>query len=303
MTRIFISYRRDDSAYIAGILRENLEKQFGKGSVFLDVESIPYGLDFRTRVNHAIEQSDLVLVIIGKSWLNITSPEGQRRIDSPTDYVRLEIEAALNRAINVIPVLVDNASMPLASQLPSTLQPLIYRNAAEIRPGRDLNYHIQQLVQDIEKQFNGSQADSPGNSTPEKARSTQNRHGISVKAKIATLALFFFVLGAIDAGLLPRTDLRVIRFGKATTFLLLFAAPIVFHHRAAISLKVRLALFCLFVFVTCSSFVMGWRSFIPQEKAMEFPSDLKTFALSSLLYVVLGTGAITLIDLVKKRLG
>ncbi|TXH67423.1 MAG: toll/interleukin-1 receptor domain-containing protein [Thiothrix sp.] len=153
MPRIFISYRRDDSGYIAGMLAERLEDVFGPDSVFIDVDAIPLGVDFREYLNQAVAKSELMLALIGNDWLTVKNAQGLRRLDDPADFVRIEIEAALKRSIPVVPVLLEQARMPLEAELPPSLQSLAFRNAAEIRSGRDLNYHIEQLIRGIKTQY------------------------------------------------------------------------------------------------------------------------------------------------------
>jgi hypothetical protein len=150
MTKIFISYRRDDSSYIAGMINERLEKHFGPNSVFLDIDSIPLGLDFRKQISDSVGQCNVLLALIGDSWMNSTNDQGSRRLDDPTDFVRLEVESALKRDIPVIPVLVGKARMPSATELPSSLQELAFRNAAEVRAGLDLQEHLTRLVRGID---------------------------------------------------------------------------------------------------------------------------------------------------------
>ncbi|HPY42663.1 MAG TPA: toll/interleukin-1 receptor domain-containing protein, partial [Thiolinea sp.] len=153
---IFISYRRDDTGYIAGMLAERLEEAFGKRAVFIDVDAIPLGVDFREHLNQAVTKSDLMLALIGDDWLNVKNAQGLRRLDDPADFVRIEIEAALKHQIPVIPVLVAQAVMPLENELPPSLQSLAFRNAAEIRSGRDLNYHIEQLIKGLKNHYAAS---------------------------------------------------------------------------------------------------------------------------------------------------
>ncbi len=153
MARIFISYRRDDSAYVAGMLSEKLQEYFGKESVFIDIDTIPFGIDFRNHINSAVEQCDVLLVLIGDSWLNASSADGRRKIDNQSDFVRVEIECALKRGIPVIPVLLDDANMPIEDELPPSLRHLVYRNAAEIRSGRNLHHHVETLISGIRPHF------------------------------------------------------------------------------------------------------------------------------------------------------
>lgn len=149
--KIFISYRRDDSAYIAGIIYEKLEQHFGANSVFFDINSIPLGIDFRKHISGKAGECNILLAIIGDNWINAADNQGERRLDDPADFVRLEIESALDRDIPVIPVLVGNAHMPAMIELPSSLQGLAFRNAAEVRAGRDVQQHLVRLVNGIDQ--------------------------------------------------------------------------------------------------------------------------------------------------------
>ena len=133
--RIFISYRRDDTAYPAGWLFDRLRDRVG-GRVFKDVDSIELGDDFVDRITAAVASCDVLLVLIGDRWLTIDDAGGRRRIDDPDDFVRLEIQAALKREIRVIPVLVGGAKMPRPDELPAALAGLARRQALELNPGR-----------------------------------------------------------------------------------------------------------------------------------------------------------------------
>ena len=97
----------------------------------------------------------MLLVVIGDRWLGASFKEGdkkgKRRLNDPTDFVRIELEAALRGNIRIIPVLVESASMPNGDELPETLEPLVYRNAAEVRSGRDLRNHLDRLIQGVEQ--------------------------------------------------------------------------------------------------------------------------------------------------------
>ena len=132
--RIFISYRRQETAWPAGRLYDVLVKHFAAEQVFKDVDNIEPGDDFVERITAAVASCDVLLALIGPQWLTMTDENGARRLDNPEDYVRLEIEAALKRKIRVIPILVDEARMPRANELPPALAPLVRRNAVEINP-------------------------------------------------------------------------------------------------------------------------------------------------------------------------
>jgi len=150
MAKIFISYRRDDTALATNVIQERLERCFGADSVFMDVDSIPIGVDFREYLSDAVGQCEVVLAMIGESWVHAIyeggPDQGKRRLDDPDDFVRIEIESALKRGIPVVPVLVGRASMPRSEQLPAGLHALAYRNAAELRPGRDFRGDVERLI-------------------------------------------------------------------------------------------------------------------------------------------------------------
>jgi hypothetical protein len=134
--RIFISYRREETAYPAGWLFDRLADHFGAGQIFKDVDSIQLGDDFVEVISSAVGACDVLLALIGDQWLTITDEDGRRRLDNPDDFVRLEIEAALTRNVRVIPVLVAGARMPRVDELPATLAKLVRRQALELSPSR-----------------------------------------------------------------------------------------------------------------------------------------------------------------------
>ena len=133
--RIFISYRREETAYPAGWLYDRLADRFGGGQVFKDVDSIQLGDDFVEVITSAVGSCDVLLALIGPQWLTIADEHG-RRLDSRDDFVRLEIQAALTRNVRVIPILVDGARMPRAEELPDSLAELVRRQALELSPAR-----------------------------------------------------------------------------------------------------------------------------------------------------------------------
>jgi hypothetical protein len=150
MPKIVISYRRDDTAGVTGRLYDRLLAEFGNDAIFRDIDSIPAGLDFRRHIEAVLEQTDILLCIIGPRW---TGKRRWRRsrIREPSDPVRIELETALRRGVPVIPVLVDDTPVPSASELPDTLQSLRYRNAITVSQLRDFNVHAHRLIDGIRK--------------------------------------------------------------------------------------------------------------------------------------------------------
>jgi hypothetical protein len=131
-TRIFISYRREGDAAQAGRIADLLLTEF-PDSVFLDVNARQLGRDFVERINQRVAICDVLLAVIGPNWLDARNKAGQRRLDIPTDFVRVEIAAALKRNIPVIPILVDGTEIPSADSLPEDLQKLARRDAFDLR--------------------------------------------------------------------------------------------------------------------------------------------------------------------------
>ena len=145
MAKIFVSYRRQDASSEAGRITDWLDRHFGEDEVFMDINALEPGVDFVLKIEEAVEMIDALIAVIGPNWVDAEDEHGNRRLDDPADWVRLEIANALRRGIRVIPVLVKGAAMPPAAKLPEDLQPLRRRNALPIterqwRPG------IQELI-------------------------------------------------------------------------------------------------------------------------------------------------------------
>ena len=131
--KVFISYRRDDSAGYAGRIRDRLERELGRDLLFMDVDAIPLGSNFSKVLREEVAKCGVLLAMIGPNWPDAHDEHGNRRLDDPNDFVRIEIAAALHRNIPVIPILLDGARIPKATQLPEDLKELALRNGMEIR--------------------------------------------------------------------------------------------------------------------------------------------------------------------------
>jgi TIR domain len=131
--KVFISYRRDDSAGYAGRVRDRLERELGRNLLFMDVDGIPLGTNFSKVLHEEVAKCGVLLAMIGPNWPDARDEHGNRRLDDPNDFVRIEIAAALQRNIPVIPILLEGARIPKATQLPEDLKELALRNAMEIR--------------------------------------------------------------------------------------------------------------------------------------------------------------------------
>ena len=148
MPRILLSYRRADTAAITGRIFDRLVAEFGKQSVFMDIDNVPISTDFREYVSAEIAQSNIVVAVIGPQWLKASGAE-QSRLDNPEDFVRVEIEEALARKIPVIPALVDGTSMPKPNELPASLGSFAFINAVDIAVGKDFHLHMERLIKAI----------------------------------------------------------------------------------------------------------------------------------------------------------
>jgi hypothetical protein len=148
---VFISYRRIDSAGFAGRLFDHLSRHFGSHQVFMDIEGgIERGADFPEEINKALQSAAAMIVVIGQQWLVCTDAEGNRRLDKPDDWVRHEVAFALRRNILLLPVLVDNVSMPSPEQLPGDIIELARKHASDIR-NSSWDYDVGQITKSLER--------------------------------------------------------------------------------------------------------------------------------------------------------
>jgi TIR domain len=148
---IFISYRRSDSADIAGRIYDRLVEEYGRASIFKDVDSIPLGTDFKEYLDRKVSECNFLLAVIGDRWLDASDEAGKRRLEDPQDFVRVEIESALEKNIPVIPLLVRGAKMPMAENLPVGLRRLVYKNGIPIRPDPDFHRDMDRLISALDE--------------------------------------------------------------------------------------------------------------------------------------------------------
>src|SRR5512139_562357 len=164
---IILSYRREDSAGVTGRIFDRLSQEFGTDRVFMDIDSMPAGVDFHDHLQQILADCGALLVVVGKSWRSQRKGQPARIMD-PDDWVRIEVETALDRGIPVVPLLIDGASLPTREQLPESLWPLLRRNALPVDSGRDFHAQLTRLVRDLHLQVDptGAKATSvPANTT------------------------------------------------------------------------------------------------------------------------------------------
>jgi adenylate cyclase len=151
MLKIVISYRRRDTGAITGRIFDRLVAHYGRDAVFLDIDNIPPGIDFRAHITDALAQCDILLAMVGPNWAGRSGRARRARIDDENDFVRIEVETALQRCIPVIPVLLASSKMPSADQVPEGLKEFVYRQAVWVDPGRDFEHHVNRLMREIDR--------------------------------------------------------------------------------------------------------------------------------------------------------
>jgi hypothetical protein len=151
MSAIFISYRRSDSAHFTGRICARLQTELGADQVFMDTASIPPGADFPSVLDERLQRCRVALVIIGCEWVSVQEPDGTRRLDNPNDFVRIEVETALQRGIPVIPVLIGGAGHLLARDLPTALHALARRNTTKVQDDPRFDEDMAALVRNIQQ--------------------------------------------------------------------------------------------------------------------------------------------------------
>ncbi len=221
MAKIFVSYRRDDASSEAGRITDWLDRHFGEDEVFMDINALEPGVDFVQMIEEAVEAIDALITVIGPGWVDAEDEHGNRRLDDPADWVRLEIANALRREIRVIPVLVKGAAMPPAAKLPEDLLPLRRRNALPITE-RQWRAGIEELIEALD-----GVVTRPASPRPRRATMTQGEQS-------KTLALpaypWWSVLGVLAGAAMILSGVFVERGSHHNTFLHpWFGGPVKFH--------------------------------------------------------------------------
>jgi hypothetical protein len=194
MPRITISYRRNDSGVITGRIFDRLALRYGRDAVFRDIDNIPPGVDFREHINHVLNETEVLLAIIGPAWLG--SRAGQNRLNDEADAIRAEIEISLRKQLPLIPVLVLGAGMPSVSELPASIQDFAYRNAVRVDSDQDFDVHMARLTRALDTLLQGaggrltthSDADSTSSSRIKATWHSRTRLGILALSVLSIVA-------------------------------------------------------------------------------------------------------------------
>jgi formylglycine-generating enzyme required for sulfatase activity len=188
MTRIFISYRREDSRWPADRLYKILKPMMEdpERDIFIDIDNVPFGIDFVDHLESQVAQCDVVLALIGPKWLDATGKDNKRRLDDPKDFVRIEIASALKRGIRVVPVLLDGTAIPPEDALPEDLKPLSHRNGIPLDP---LNFDA-----GVKRLVHGLSLSASGRFDPRRLVAAVRRAPLTALV-IAVVALLAIVVG------------------------------------------------------------------------------------------------------------
>jgi len=152
VAEVFINYRTGDGDWPAAFLDDKFKRRFGADRVFRDATSLEAGHDFRYELRRRLERCTILVVIIGPSWLTARDDSGRRRLDNPSDYVRMEIEESLKRKIRVVPITLNDVRLPLADELPEEIADLAHRQCRVFR-SRHYESDFEQIVSVIDEEI------------------------------------------------------------------------------------------------------------------------------------------------------
>jgi hypothetical protein len=148
--KIVLSYRRADSSGVAGRLFDRIRDRFGAPNVFMDIDSIPFGTNFRTHIQNTLTGCKIVVALMGKDWIGKRLFPFQARIFDANDPIRLEMHTALKMNVPILPVLIDGAKVE-SMRLPRELVELRELHAAPLSSGQDFDQHTARLLTAIER--------------------------------------------------------------------------------------------------------------------------------------------------------
>jgi hypothetical protein len=153
MGKIFISYRRKEAADFTGRLFDRLCGYFGSNNVYMDVDVLVSGKDYRQQIGEIISECDVLLAIVGEQWVAMQDEAGMRRLDNPEDQLRIEIESAQEHGKAVIPILIHGVKQPVASEIPESISMIATNPGIPIDSGLPFNTDMKKLIDRLEQHY------------------------------------------------------------------------------------------------------------------------------------------------------
>ncbi len=200
--KVFINYRRGEDSGVAGRLYDWLEQEFSNDGLFMDVDTVAPGADFVSVLEDWVMKCDVLLAVIGKTWLDLKDTNGGRRLDNPNDFVRIEIASALQQGKRVIPVLVNGADMPAADKLPEPLKTLARRNAVRLTHER-FKADVHGLVSGIKVFLAEAETERASSTEAERKAAEEARRAREAEEEARAARLDSEKAASLQAGLTP----------------------------------------------------------------------------------------------------
>jgi hypothetical protein len=197
---VFLSYRRGEASAWATLLQQSLERRLPGISFFRDIDNIPALVKFEDHIRDAVGSCDVLIALIGPSWLTVKNEDGVRRLDAEDDFVRMEIGTAIARGIPIVPALVDGAVMPKRAALPAPLQELTSWQDHEL-PVRMWEESCDQLAESLRKRLSSTGGGIAPSASPVGelvgTPSVAKRFAISRTSAIAVLVVAALLVGGV----------------------------------------------------------------------------------------------------------
>jgi TIR domain len=248
MGKVFLCYRREDSGGYAISIQDRLKRDLGADVLFMDVDSIPLGKNFVKLLNDEVAKCEVLLAVIGQNWLNARDEDGKPRLDNPNDFVRIEIAAALQRDIPVIPILLNGVRIPSADKLPKDLVELSVRNGIDVRHS-SFRSDVDRLVQGLQGHLNVRPPPSKTEYREQSAKGTAVEIASSVfgaiaqfkSGPIAAVGAFAGLVAASPFFVLPGDTLNGRTLAEIATFCLFGALAGMLSQRLGVKVAAILA--------------------------------------------------------------
>jgi hypothetical protein len=300
MPKIVMSYRRADSLTMAGRIRDRLAQHYGPAAIFRDLEGIPIGQRFPDVIRNEIAGSDVLLALIGPQW--ISGDAAQPRIQDPNDPVRIELEAAMELKVPIVPVLIGSTSMPGAETLPASLHDILLFNAAVVDPGKDFDHHMARLIAAIDKpqSFVPALLLIDGADTILRSASGILAHG---NADLSNLTWVMFGLAELlaAAAILQRLPLMrwigaaVCASAALLSAYVLFGSEQWFSDVAAATWAIHQLAFAALFATACAFCLVGWQRNLGEGRSLG-AAPAKRLSIAAFLMFAVLAGALSLLD-------